>query len=131
LTKLKADSAYVDTLVGFSKKVPAVSSPINNALSGLSSGNLNPSAPNTIENSPAAKKQKLNPAPEVQSLASASQSAEIKRELGTLKPAKVSHWAPVGYYYVKAVSFLSTVASNASSNHCNSTFVESPSVEQS
>jgi hypothetical protein len=129
LTKLQANFAYVDALAGFSRKVPAVSSSINNALSALASGNVNPAAPNTTDDSPAAKKQKLNPAPEVQSLASASQSAGVKEEPGSLKPAKVSHWAPVGYYYVKAVSFLSSLASKTPSDRCYSTSVESPSVE--
>jgi hypothetical protein len=60
-----------------------------------------------MNNTPAAKKQKLNPAPRAPSLTPAANPAKVKGEPGIPKQAKVSHWAPEGYYYVKAVSFLS------------------------
>ncbi|KAE9382135.1 hypothetical protein N431DRAFT_458673 [Stipitochalara longipes BDJ] len=51
---------------------------------------------------PAAKKQKLNPAPNVQSPASTSKDDIFKQEPDAPKPAKIANWAPEGYYFVKA-----------------------------
>ena len=60
-----------------------------------------------ITNAPAAKKQKIDPTPQTpkaQPSQPASAPVAIKQESGISKKAKLPHWAPKGYYYVKAVS---------------------------
>lgn len=60
-----------------------------------------------ISNAPEAKKQKFNPAPQApkaQPSQPASAPVAIKQEHGVSKQANLPHWAPEGYYYVKAVS---------------------------
>ncbi|PMD32672.1 hypothetical protein L207DRAFT_639947 [Hyaloscypha variabilis F] len=61
-----------------------------------------PAVSNPTDNCPAAKKQKINPVPSTQSSASALKDNEIKQEPNIPKSAKVSNWAPEGYYFVKA-----------------------------
>ncbi|PMD15929.1 hypothetical protein NA56DRAFT_709308 [Hyaloscypha hepaticicola] len=58
-----------------------------------------------ISNAPEAKKQKFNPAPQApkaQPSQPASAPVAIKQEHGVSKQANLPHWAPEGYYYVKA-----------------------------
>jgi hypothetical protein len=93
-------------VVGFDKNVPAPPGSCNIAPVGLASSQNIPATASTNRQIPAAKKQKLNHSSDDQSAASASDPAKVKQELGVLKPAKVVNWAPEGYYYVKAVSFL-------------------------
>jgi len=60
-----------------------------------------------MSNAPATKKQKFDPVsqtPKAQPPSASSAPVAIKEEHGIPKKAKLSHWAPEGYYYVKAVS---------------------------
>lgn len=54
----------------------------------------------TVDPPPAAKKQRLDPAPPVYAAA----GKPVKQEPDPPKPAKAVQWAPEGYYYVKAAS---------------------------
>ena len=59
-----------------------------------------------ISNAPATKKQKFDPAsqiPKAQPPSASSAPVAIKEEPEVPKKTKLSHWAPEGYYYVKAV----------------------------
>jgi hypothetical protein len=93
-------------IVGYGNNVPAPPGPRNLASVGRTSSQNIPAAASTNRQIPAAKKQKLNHASDDQSAASASEPAKVKQELAVSKQAKVPNWAPEGYYYVKAVSFL-------------------------
>jgi hypothetical protein len=86
-----------------------------------------PAVSNPTDNCPAAKKQKLNPVPSTQSSASALKDNEIKQEPNIPKSAKVSNWAPEGYYFVKAVSCCWFLLLRDLTDCCHSTSDESRS----